>query len=103
MAVKLYCTLINHGIYFIVALRQSELHQFQAVNLEYSAPVKTVISSLKPRGNFKYHNYLNLKSIKFHQGYLGVLYDPQNKEMLVLYPYTAIPVLLFSKQISSVY
>ena len=91
--VNLYCTLHNFGIYLIIARSQSNLHQFQAVILEYSPSVATLNSPLKPRGNFKYLNLLNLKTTKFHQAYLAVSYDPQNKD--ILFSYTAIVGFLF--------
>jgi hypothetical protein len=58
---NIYCTDINFGVYFIVALRKSGLHQFQAVILEDFSSVPTVISPLRPRGNFmylKFYTYL---------------------------------------------
>ena len=48
----LHCN--NHGIYFVVKLRQFELHQFQAVILENFPSVLTVITLLRPREIFKY-------------------------------------------------
>jgi len=49
--VYLYCTVISHDIYFVVALRQSDLHQFQTVILEECPSVSTVTSALKLREN----------------------------------------------------
>jgi hypothetical protein len=45
--VNLHCTIFNHDIYFIIALRQSDLLQFEAVIMEDCPSVPTVISPLK--------------------------------------------------------
>ena len=55
MEVKFSYTVINYDIYFIVVLRQSGLHQVQAVILEDGPSVPTVISDLTPNDSYMGH------------------------------------------------
>jgi len=64
-----YCTVINGGIYFIVALRQSDLQQFQAVILEDIPLVLTVTRALKKSENFI--------KLKFYASKIYIYIEPQ--------------------------
>jgi hypothetical protein len=81
---------INYDIFSILALGHSGLHLFQAVILEEFPSVPTVISPLKPRGNFMYvHDVFTAKYYKYYIiGYLCVSYDSSNKNKI--FPYAAI-------------
>jgi len=52
----------NYGIYFVVKLRQFELHQFQDVIPKDCPSVPTVIRLLRPRGNFMYRKFIHLQN-----------------------------------------
>ena len=53
---------MNCDIYFIVALRQSDLHPFPAVILEDFASTPTVTNALNTRGNImKMKNHTSAK------------------------------------------
>jgi hypothetical protein len=66
---------------FIVILRQSELHNFHAVILENFPSVSTVISPLRPRGNFMYRKFYTLTKCKYCiTACLCVSYDYQSKD-----------------------
>ena len=54
----------NYGIYFVVTLKQFDLHQFQAITLEDFPSVPTVISLLRPRGNFMYRKFYTFTKYK---------------------------------------
>jgi len=70
----------NYGIYFVVTLRQFDLHQFQALILEECPSVPTVISPVWPRGNFMYLKFYTPTKYKYCIAvYLCVSYDYQNK------------------------
>jgi len=80
---------MNYDIYFIVSLRQSGLHQFQAVILDECPSVQTVISPLKPRGNFIYRIFYTSTKYKYRiTAYLFVSYEYQKEAKI--FPYTAI-------------
>jgi hypothetical protein len=88
--VLLYCTIINYDIEFVVTLRQSDLHLFQAVILEGSASISTVISPLKPRGNFIYRWFYRAKEYKYCiTAYLWVSCDSHIKNKTFPYSETA--------------
>jgi len=89
-------TVINYDIYFVVALRQSCLHQVQAVILEDCPSVLTVISLLKPRGNFMYRRFCTTKEYKYCiRAYLCVSYDSHDTKKI--FPYTAIAGSLYNR------
>jgi len=87
--VYLYCTVINHGINFIVEMKQSDLLYFQAVILEGCPLFPTLISPLEPSRKFMYRKVYTSKNYKYCiTGYLCVLYDSKYQENIL--PYTAI-------------
>jgi hypothetical protein len=53
-----YSTVINYDICFIVAMRPSDLHQFQAVIHEACPSISTVICPSRPHGNFMYLKFV---------------------------------------------
>ena len=85
---KLQLHNIQLQYYFIATLRQSDLHQFQAVILEDCPSVPTGISPLRPRGNFMYLKFYTSTKYKYCiTACLCVPYDYQNREKI--FPYTA--------------
>ena len=74
--VYLYCTVMKYGIYFIVSLRPSGLHQFQAVILEDCPLAPAVITPIKPRGKFMYLNF----------SYSNISWE-ESSELLFLQPF----------------
>jgi hypothetical protein len=71
----------NYDTYFVVALRHSCLYQVQTVILEDCPSVPTVISPLKPRGNFMYRRFYTSKEYKYCiTAYLCVSYESHNKK-----------------------
>jgi len=72
--------IIHCNINLIVELRQSALHQFQALNLEHFSSVPTVISALKPRGKLMYLAFYTSTKYKYSiASYLCVPYDSEKE------------------------
>jgi hypothetical protein len=73
-----YYSILQH---YTQILRQSGLHKFHAVILENFPSVSTVISPLRPRGNFMYRTFYTLTKCKYCiTACLCVSYDYQSKD-----------------------
>ena len=99
MEVYLKSAVIIYVIDFTVALRQSGLHQFQAVIIEDLLSFPTVINPTGPRGNFMYCTFYTYNKYKYCiPAYWCVSYDSSYKEKI--FPYAAIAgYLLYPRQV----
>ena len=95
MRVRMPLSDSNQPLYlFIVILGKSGLHQLEAVILEDCQSVPTLISPLRPGGNFMYRMFYTSTKYKYRiTAGLCVSYDYQNREKI--FPYTTIASLLF--------
>ena len=101
MEVDLHCTVIKLDVYFIVVMRQSGLHRFQALILEDFPSFPTVCSPLKSRGNFIYLTIYKCTKNKYCiTAYLCVPYDSQKEQ--ILFPHTGIDFVILT-ELQSVY